>query len=158
MAESSFRTETDSMGDVKVPAHAYWGAQTQRAVENFSVSELRIPVSLVRALGQVKQAAASVNGALGLLEPPIAQAIVRAAEEMAQGKWDAHFPIDVFQTGSGTSWNMNANEVIANRANEILGVPLGLEEAGTPQRSRQPRAVLERRDSHGHQPRQPGPA
>ena len=125
MAESSFRTETDSMGDVKVPAGAYWGAQTQRAVENFSVSDLRIPVSLVRALGQVKQAAASVNGALGLLEAPIAQAIVRAAEEVAQGKWDAHFPIDVFQTGSGTSWNMNANEVIANRANEILGAPLG---------------------------------
>ena len=99
------------MGDVKVPAHAYWGAQTQRAVENFSVSELRIPVSLVRALGQVKQSAASVNGALGLLEAPIARAIEQAAEEMAQGKWDAHFPIDVFQTGSGTSWNMNANEI-----------------------------------------------
>lgn len=97
MAEGSFRTETDSMGDVKVPAHAYWGAQTQRAVENFSVSDLRIPFSLVRALGQVKRAAAAVNGALGLLEPKIAQAIVQAAGEVAEGKWDAHFPIDVFK-------------------------------------------------------------
>ena len=124
MAESH-RTETDSMGDVKVPASAYWGAQTQRAVDNFSVSPLRIPVALIRALGQVKRASASVNGALGLLEPKIASAIEQAAGEMSEGKWDGHFPIDVFQTGSGTSWNMNANEVIANRANEILGAPLG---------------------------------
>ena len=124
MAESH-RVETDSMGDVRVAAGAYWGAQTQRAVENFSVSDLRIPVSLIRALGQVKQASASVNGALGLLEPRIAQAIEKAAGEVAEGRWDAHFPVDVFQTGSGTSWNMNANEVIANRANEILGAPLG---------------------------------
>jgi fumarate hydratase class II len=121
----TFRVETDSMGEVKVPAGAYWGAQTQRAVENFSVSDLRIPVALVRALGRVKNAAAVVNGALGLLEPRIAEAIGTAAEEMAQGKWDSHFPIDVFQTGSGTSWNMNANEVIANRANELLGAPVG---------------------------------
>ena len=124
MAESH-RVETDSMGDVKVPQDAYWGAQTQRAVDNFSVSPLRIPVALIRALGQVKQAAALVNGALGLLEPKIAQAIGQAAGEVAEGKWDAHFPIDVFQTGSGTSWNMNANEVIANRANELLGAPRG---------------------------------
>ncbi len=123
--KESFRVETDSMGDVKVPGGAYWGAQTQRAVENFSVSDLRIPVPLVRALGLVKQVAAIVNGELGLLEPRIAEAVGRAAAEMAEGKWDAHFPIDVFQTGSGTSWNMNANEVIANRANELLGSPLG---------------------------------
>src|SRR5208283_4649180 len=123
--KESFRVETDSMGDVKVPAGAYWGAQTQRAVENFSVSDLRIPVPLIRALGLVKQVAAKVNGELGLLEPKIADAIGRAAAEMTAGEWDAHFPIDVFQTGSGTSWNMNANEVIANRANELLGVPLG---------------------------------
>lgn len=123
--KESFRVETDSMGDVKVPAGAYWGAQTQRAVENFSVSDLRIPVPLIRSLGLVKQVAAKVNGELGLLEPKIADAVGRAAAEMAAGKWDAHFPIDVFQTGSGTSWNMNANEVIANRANEVLGVPLG---------------------------------
>ena len=99
-SKESFRVETDSMGDVKVPAGAYWGAQTQRAVENFSVSDLRIPVPLVRALGLVKQVAAIVNGELGLLEPRIAEAVGRAAGEMAEGKWDAHFPIDVFQTGS----------------------------------------------------------
>jgi fumarate hydratase, class II len=119
------RIETDSMGEVKVPATAYWGAQTQRAVDNFSVSDLRIPVALIRALGLVKQVAAIVNGELGLLEPLLADAVAKAAAEVAQGKWDAHFPIDVFQTGSGTSWNMNANEVIANRANELLGYPLG---------------------------------
>ncbi len=121
----AFRIETDSMGEIKVPAGAYWGAQTQRAVENFSVSDLRIPVALVRALGRVKQAAAVANGELGLLEPKIADAVARAAGEMAEGAWDAHFPIDVFQTGSGTSWNMNANEVIANRANELLGGTIG---------------------------------
>src|SRR5208283_2498543 len=102
--KESFRVETDSMGEVKVPAGAYWGAQTQRAVENFTVSDHRIPVALVRALGQVKLAAATANGALGLLEPRIAEAIRTASEEVAQGAWDGHFPIDVFQTGSGTSW------------------------------------------------------
>jgi fumarate hydratase class II len=120
MAED-YRVETDSMGEVKVPASACWGAQTQRAVENFSVSDLRIPVALIRALGLVKQASAEVNGSLGLLEPRVAQAIATAAAEVRAGTWDAHFPVDVFQTGSGTSWNMNANEVIGNRANELLG-------------------------------------
>ena len=120
MAED-YRVETDSMGEVKVPTSAAWGAQTQRAVENFSVSDLRIPVALIRALGLVKQASAEVNGSLGLLEPKVAQAIATAAAEVRAGTWDAHFPIDVFQTGSGTSWNMNANEVIGNRANELLG-------------------------------------
>ncbi|MGA2480474.1 MAG: class II fumarate hydratase [Spirochaetia bacterium] len=125
MSGESFRMDTDSMGEVKVPTWAYWGAQTQRAVENFSVSDLRIPTPLVRALGIVKQVSATVNGELGLLEPRVAEAIASAAKEVAEGKWDTHFPIDVFQTGSGTSWNMNANEVIANRANELLGSPLG---------------------------------
>jgi fumarate hydratase, class II len=125
MSGDTFRTDTDSMGEVKVPGWAFWGAQTQRAVENFSVSPLRIPVPLVRALGLVKRVSAVVNGELGLLEATTADAIARAAQEVAEGKWDAHFPIDVFQTGSGTSWNMNANEVIANRANEILGFPVG---------------------------------
>ncbi len=123
--QETFRTETDSLGNVKVPSWAYWGAQTQRAVENFSVSDLRIPVPLIRALGIVKEVAAEANGALGLIDKPLADAITKAAREMAEGRWNAHFPIDVFQTGSGTSWNMNANEVIANRANEILGFPLG---------------------------------
>ena len=125
MADKDFRIETDSMGEVKVPSWACWGAQTQRAVENFSVSDLRIPVPLIRALGIVKGTAAAVNKELGLLEPRVCDAIVKAAQEMSEGAWDGHFPIDVFQTGSGTSWNMNANEVIANRANEILGAPRG---------------------------------
>jgi len=123
--QESHRTETDSLGNVKVPSWAYWGAQTQRAVENFSVSDLRIPVPLIRALGIVKEVAAVVNRDLGLIDKPLSDAIMKAAREMAEGAWNAHFPIDVFQTGSGTSWNMNANEVIANRANEILGAPLG---------------------------------
>jgi fumarate hydratase class II len=123
--EPSYRTETDSLGNVKVPSWAYWGAQTQRAVDNFSVSDLRIPVSLIRALGIVKEVAAEVNQGLGLIDKGLAGAVMQAAREMAEGRWNDHFPIDVFQTGSGTSWNMNANEVIANRANEILGAPLG---------------------------------
>jgi fumarate hydratase, class II len=125
VTDKEFRVDSDSMGEVKVPAWAYWGAQTQRAVENFSVSELRIPIALIRSLGMVKGASAAVNGKLGLLEHRIAAAIVSAAEEMVEGAWDGHFPVDVFQTGSGTSWNMNANEVIANRANELLGAPRG---------------------------------
>jgi fumarate hydratase class II len=125
MDSESFRIETDSMGEVRVPSRACWGAQTQRAVENFSVSDLRIPVALIRALGVVKLAAAGVNADLGLIERKIADAIRAAAQEVVDGAWDAHFPIDVFQTGSGTSWNMNANEVIANRANELLGFPRG---------------------------------
>ena len=113
------------MGPVEIPAWAYWGAQTQRAVENFGVSPKRIPPRLVRALGLIKGRAAEVNGELGLLDPRLAGAIARAAAEVAEGKWNEHFPVDVFQTGSGTSWNMNANEVITNRANELLGSPLG---------------------------------
>ncbi len=123
--EPSYRTETDSLGNVKVPSWAYWGAQTQRAVDNFSVSDLRIPASLIRALGIVKEVAAEVNQGLGLIDKGLAGAVMQAAREMAEGRWNDHFPIDVFQTGSGTSWNMNANEVIANRANEMLGAPVG---------------------------------
>jgi fumarate hydratase class II len=119
------RTESDTMGPIEIPAWAYWGAQTQRAVENFGVSSKRIPPRLVRALGLIKGFAAEVNAELGLLEPRLAQAISRAAGEVAEGKWNDHFPVDVFQTGSGTSWNMNANEVITNRANELLGSTLG---------------------------------
>lgn len=123
--EKSYRTESDSMGEVAIPSWAYWGAQTQRAVENFDVSEARIPEAMIRALGLIKRFAAEVNGELGLLEKETAKAVLQAAEEMIDGRWDDHFPVDVFQTGSGTSWNMNANEVIANRANELLGRPLG---------------------------------
>ncbi|MBM3325074.1 MAG: class II fumarate hydratase [Calditrichaeota bacterium] len=121
----NFRIEKDTMGEIQVPAWAYWGAQTQRAVENFAVSGLRMPPMMIAALGLVKRCAAQVNGDLGLLEPRLAEVIAQAAEEVADGKWNEHFPVDVFQTGSGTSTNMNANEVIANRANELLGSPLG---------------------------------
>ena len=123
MAE--FRIEKDSLGEVRVPADAYWGAQTQRAIENFPISGIRFPRVFIQALGLIKYAAAKVNRDLGLLDDERAQVIMRAAEEVAAGKWDAHFPLDIFQTGSGTSTNMNANEVIANRANELLGQPLG---------------------------------
>jgi fumarate hydratase class II len=115
------RTERDSMGEMVVPANAYYGAQTARAVENFPISGLRFPRSLIGALGTVKAACARVNAELGLLDRRLADAIVRAAEEVARGRLDAEFVVDVFQTGSGTSTNMNANEVIANRAVELLG-------------------------------------
>ena len=119
------RIERDALGEVAVPAWAYWGAQTQRAVANFPVSGERIPVGLVRALGLVKRAAAVANRDLGELPADLADAVAVAAAEVAAGRWDEHFPVDVFQTGSGTSWHMNANEVIANRACELLGAPLG---------------------------------
>ncbi|MCF6191781.1 MAG: class II fumarate hydratase [Candidatus Hydrothermae bacterium] len=122
---SDVRIEKDSMGEVQVPARAYWGAQTQRAVENFPISGYRIPRPMIRALGLIKRYAAQVNSELGQLDSKLADAIIQAAEEVMEGKWDEHFPVDVFQTGSGTSSNMNANEVIANRANELLGSPLG---------------------------------
>jgi len=115
------RVERDSMGEMRVPADAYYGASTQRAVLNFPISDLRFPRQFMRALGQIKQASAQVNESLGLLEPQVAAAIVRAAQEVIEGKLDSHFVLDIFQTGSGTSTNMNANEVIANRANELLG-------------------------------------
>lgn len=114
------------MGEVQIPGWAYWGAQTQRAVQNFSVSPLRIPRPFIRALALIKKHAAKANAELGLVEQRLADAVVGAADEVLEGKWDEHFPIDVFQTGSGTSWNMNMNEVLANRANEMLGSELGM--------------------------------
>lgn len=125
MSKQEMRTESDSMGEVNIPEWAYWGAQTQRAVENFAVSPLRIPTSMIHSLAIIKKHAARVNARLGLVEENLSGAIVQAAEEIQRGEWDEHFPIDVFQTGSGTSWNMNVNELIANRANEILGEPRG---------------------------------
>jgi fumarate hydratase, class II len=115
------RTERDSMGEMQVPIDAYYGASTQRAVLNFPISDLRFPRQFIRALGQIKQAAALTNEQLGLLDPHIAAAIVQAAQEVIDGKLDAHFVLDIFQTGSGTSTNMNANEVIANWASELIG-------------------------------------
>jgi fumarate hydratase class II len=113
------------MGPVKVPQEAYYGAQTQRAIENFSVSSWRFGRELLYALGLIKFAAAKANFELGLMEKRIARAIAQASQEVMEGKWDEQFVVDIFQTGSGTSTNMNANEVIANRANEILGSQRG---------------------------------
>ena len=118
---TEWRVEKDSMGEVRVPADAYWGAHTQRAVDNFPVSGMRMPRRFIEALGLIKWAAARTNEELGHLDAKRADAIRRAADEVVQGLLDEHFPIDVFQTGSGTSTNMNANEVIANRASELLG-------------------------------------
>src|ERR1700756_352211 len=116
-----FRTEADSMGEMKVPRDAYYGAQTARAVENFPISNLRFSRQFIKALGLIKKHAAATNAGLGYVPPKIAQAIQQAAQEVIDGKWDAQFVVDIFQTGSGTSTNMNTNEVIANRAIEILG-------------------------------------
>jgi fumarate hydratase, class II len=118
------RIEHDSMGEVRVPAAAKWRAQTQRAVENFPVSGLRLERAHIEALARIKAAAAKVNTELGVLDKDMADAITEAADEVAAGRWDDHFPIDVFQTGSGTSSNMNANEVIASLATEKLGRPV----------------------------------
>ncbi len=115
-----YRIERDSLGELKVPADAYYGAQTQRAVENFPISGLRFPRTFIKALGAIKHAAAETNLELGLLDEERAKAILQAAEEVIEGKLDDQFVVDIFQTGSGTSTNMNANEVIAGRANEIL--------------------------------------
>ena len=122
---ADYRIEKDSMGEVRVPSEALWGAQTQRAVENFPISGRPIPPRMVRAFGRVKRAAALVNKARGALEPEVAEAVVQAAAEVAEGRLLGHFPVDIFQTGSGTSSNMNANEVIANRAIQILGGVVG---------------------------------
>src|SRR5512138_1009988 len=125
MTEPGFRTESDALGKVEVPAHALYGAQTQRAVENFPVSGLRLPRRMIRALALIKKGAAEVNREKGVLDAKLAEAIVSAAGEVAAGKHDAQFPVDIFQTGSGTSSNMNANEVISNRAIQILGGTIG---------------------------------
>ncbi len=119
MTQKDTRIETDTMGEMEVPQDAYWGASTQRAVLNFPVSNLRYPPAFVHILGQIKRAAARANAELGLLDRAIAEAIVEAATEVVDGKWDAHFVVDLFQTGSGTSTNTNANEVIARRAREL---------------------------------------
>src|SRR3990172_1441276 len=123
------RTERDSMGPMEVPADAYYGASTQRAVLNFPVSGLRFNRGFIRVLGLIKMTAAAVNADLGLLDAKLAGAIQTAAREVADGKLDEQFVVDIFQTGSGTSTNMNANEVIANRAAKILGAKRGAKAA-----------------------------
>src|SRR5918997_1934638 len=119
--ETPHRVERDSMGEVEVPRDALFGAQTRRALDNFPISDLRKPRRFVQALGAIKLEAANVNHELGLLDENLRDGIVRAAEEAMEGELDDHFVLDVFQTGSGTSTNMNANEVISNRAIQILG-------------------------------------
>ncbi len=125
MADPKYRIEKDSLGGMKVPADALYGAQTQRAVENFPVSGLRFPRSFIRALGAIKMVSAQVNMGLEKLDSRLGEAIEKAARQVMDGKLDEHFPLDIFQTGSGTSTNMNANEVIANRATQILGGEIG---------------------------------
>ncbi len=120
------RTERDALGEFSVPAQAYYGIDTARAVANFPISELRFQRAFIRALGLVKRGAALANRDLGLIPPDVANAVAAAAAEVAGGAWDSQFVVDIFQTGSGTSTNMNANEVIANRANELLGHAKGV--------------------------------
>src|SRR3954447_3386036 len=122
---NSTRSETDSFGPIEVPADRYWGAQTERSRQNFRIGQDRMPMEIVRALGIVKLASAETNRELGLLDQRRTRAIVRAAREVIDGGLDDHFPLVVWQTGSGTQTNMNLNEVIANRANELLGGKLG---------------------------------
>ena len=119
--EPAFRVEHDTMGEVRVPAGAQWGAQTQRAIENFPISGLRVERALIGALASIKGCAAVINGRIGVLDEARARAIHDAAADVSRGRWDDHFPIDVYQTGSGTSTNMNMNEVIARLANDDLG-------------------------------------
>jgi fumarate hydratase class II len=115
-----YREEKDTMGTIHVPAEAYYGAQTQRAVENFPISGIPLPPEFIRSLALIKECAARVNAELGLLDGKMAEAIALAAREVTEGRFDDQFVVDVFQTGSGTSTNMNMNEVLATRANEIL--------------------------------------
>ena len=143
-ATKSTRSETDSFGPIDVPADRYWGAQTERSRQNFRIGQDRMPIAIVHALGIVKLAAAQTNRELGLLDARRAGAIIRAAREVIEGKLDDHFPLVVWQTGSGTQTNMNLNEVIANRANEIARRQARRQGTGASQRSRQHEPVVER--------------
>ena len=124
------RTETDSFGPLEVAADRYWGAQTQRSLMNFRIGTETMPVPLIRAFGIIKRAGALTNKELGKLDPRLADTIAQAAQDVIDGKLDDNFPLVVWQTGSGTQTNMNANEVIANRANELLGRLRGSLEIG----------------------------
>jgi fumarate hydratase class II len=120
-SSNQYRNENDSLGNILVPTSAYYGPETQRAVENFPISGIRLPRSIIKAQGIIKASAATVNMSLDSLAPDLGKAIIEASEEVVEGKWDEHFVVDVYQAGAGTSQNMNANEVIANRASEIMG-------------------------------------
>src|SRR5437667_3411364 len=123
--KNTTRNEKDTLGTREIPANVYYGVQTARAVDNYPISGMRAHPTLIRAIGLVKQAAAEANKALQLVDEPRANAIIKAAQEVAEGKWDKEFVVDVFQAGAGVSFHMNSNEVIANRAVEILGGTLG---------------------------------
>ena len=144
--DEAWRIEHDSMGEVRVPAERYWGAQTQRSLEHFPIGTERFRWGrrVIWALGVLKLAAARANEELGRLPRDKAELIARAATEVMDGALDAEFPLVVFQTGSGTQSNMNANEVIANRADELAGTGRGAGDARPPQRRRQPGAVEQR--------------
>jgi len=145
-----YRIETDTMGKIKVPADRYYGAQTARSLMNFKIGNDRFPRELIRALGILKKATALTNRELGTLPADKADLIAQASDEVIEGKLDEHFPLVVWQTGSGTQTNMNANEVIANRAIELAGGGIGQQEAGSPQRRREQGPILERHFSHGN--------
>src|SRR2546421_12069633 len=131
------RIEKDTFGPIEVPADRLWGAQTQRSLMNFKISSEKMPPALIKALAQVKRAAAKVNLDLGVLDPKKAKAIIEAADEVIAGKHEGEFPLAVWQTGSGTQTNMNMNEVLANRASEILGGRRGEERLGQPHHHRE---------------------
>ena len=157
------RTESDSMGAVEVPADRYWGAQTQRSLHHFAIGHEeaeRMPREIVHAMGLLKRACAEVNARDGRLDPGVARHVIAAAGEVADGALDEHFPLYIWQTGSGTQTNMNANEVIANRAIELAGGRLGSEGTGPSERPRQHVAVEQRhvpdRDARRDRAR-PGP-
>ncbi len=138
------RTESDSFGPLEVQADRYWGAQTQRSIMNFPIGWEKQPVAIVRALGVIKRACAEVNKASGKLDAPLADAMIAAAQEVIDGKLDDHFPLVVWQTGSGTQSNMNANEVISNRAIEMLGGVIGSKKPVHPNDHVQHGPVVER--------------
>lgn len=121
MTNNQYRIENDALGSIMIPSQAYYGSQTQRALENFQISGLKFPRSFIKAQGIIKASSAAANMQLGSLSPDVGKAIIQASEEVINGLWDAHFVVDVYQAGAGTSQNMNANEVIANRATELLG-------------------------------------
>ena len=136
MTKQDSRVENDSMGTIEVPRDRYWGAQTQRSLHHFNIGNDHFPRALIRAFGLLKKAAAITNSDLGQLDRKLTDLIVQAADEVIDGKLDDHFPLYVWQTGSGTQTNMNTNEVIANRAIEIAGGALGFQGSSSPQRSR----------------------
>ncbi len=143
------RIETDSMGSIKVPDDKYWGAQTQRSIQNFPIGTEKMPIELIRALGIVKKASALVNHELGLLSPKKKDLIVKTCDELLSGKLDQHFDLVIWQTGSGTQTNMNVNEVIANRAIEKAGGKLGSKPDPSERRC-QHVAIVQRCLSHRH--------